>query len=120
MSGLVGFFAGAATASIIGGVLVGMWLVDRDIDIFERGRCQGRDDLARWHRGTDEQVPDWEARNHPARRSDRGASSVDHALALGIVAGLVLVAPTLRWWTIVAALLIAVLTAGMSLTGEES
>lgn len=119
MSGLVGFFAGVAAASIVGGVLVGMWLVDRDIDIFERGRCQGRDDLARWHRPLD-QVPDWESRNHPARRSDRGASSVDHVLGVGIIVGLVLVAPTLRWWIIPAALLTAVLVAGMSLTGEES
>lgn len=79
MSTLATFLVGVAVGSVIVGVFLGLWLVDRDDEVFQAGREQGRDELTPW-RPVD-QVPDWDRRNHPARRrSDRGLSDLTAAL----------------------------------------
>lgn len=79
MSTLATFLVGVAAGSIIVGVFLGMWLVDRDAGVFEAGREQGHDDLKPL-RPVGE-VPEWESRGHPSRRrSDRALTDAQAAL----------------------------------------
>ena len=108
---LVLIAVGAVGGATIVAAVAGAHLSRRTQDAFEAGRQAQRDGIAP-QRPIDG-LPGWE-------RSERGFGAVDHVLGVGIIVGLVLAAPTLRWWIIPAALLTAVLVAGMSLTGEES
>lgn len=111
----VGWIIGAVTIA----ALVGTAIVDRDIEVWDEATRDPSGPVPpyRARRPVDDR-----RRHHPAmraRRNERGGTDVDTMLVAGIVAGLVLVAPTLRWWIIPAALLAAVLLAGALLVEES-
>ena len=106
MNAPLGYVAiGIVVGSVIMGAVAGAYLSKRTQEAFDAGRRAQRDGIAPWK--PIDGLPGWE-------RSERG--SVDAGLAAGIVAGLVLLAPALRWWTLVAvvALVVAVGAAAMS------
>lgn len=104
------FLVVAAIAALIAsGCYVGVYVTVRDQRRFERLRQAERDGIIP-PRPLGE-VPGWRARNHPAyreHRDERGVATVDGWLIFAIAAGLVLVAPTLRWWTVAAGALVGV------------